>query len=268
MYMRKDFHTMGFGGLILIIIVIGCTGCIRQNSSEFGTSPYMDDYFRGDISVKGEPALNQEVEVIFTVNPVADCLDTEMWIHLPKGVELIEGDTEWEGDLKKDEVFTMRIIVKPIQEGQLEIIGQIIGDLFDAYRERPYFLYFLTSKNSGKSSRQPFYKESPVLHKEATKAPVDIILENIPWPDVGEEVVLTFSLIAPEDMSNVKAVIELPEEFIFVEGTLEWTGDLKKDQKETFQIKIKTTEKGRFRIVGVIMFDDEKLEYIYHMFVG
>jgi hypothetical protein len=251
-------------GFLILMLVIGCAGCIQQKS-ESGTSPYMDDYFRGDISVKGEPVLNKEVEVIFTVNPVADCFDTEMWIHLPKEVELIQGDTYWEGNLTKDEIFTMRIVVKPIQEGQLEIMGQIMGDLFDAYRERPYFLYFLTSKNSGKISRQPFYREPPVLHREATKAPVDIILEDIPWPEVGEEVVLTFSLIAPEDMSNVKAVIELPEEFIFLEGTLEWVGDLKKDQKETFQVRIRTTEKGRFQIVGVITFDDEKLEYIYYI---
>jgi hypothetical protein len=257
---------MGIGFLILML-GIGCAGCIQQNS-ESGTEPYRDDYFRGDISVKGEPTLNQEVTVIFTINPVTDCLDTEMWIYLPEGVDLIQGDTYWEGDIKKDEIFQMKITIKPIQEGQLEIVGQIIGNLFDAEWERSYFLYFLTSKDSGKSSRHPFYREPPVLHKEGTLAPVDIILEDIPWPEVGEEVVLTFSLIAPEDMSNIRAVIELPEEFIFLEGTLEWVGDLKKGQKETFQIKIKTTERGRFKVVGVITFDDEKLRYVYYMFVG
>ena len=258
---------MGIGFLI-VMLGIGCAGCIQQNS-ESGTSPYMEDYFRGEFSVKGEPALNQEVTVIFTVIPIEDSFDTEILIHLPEGIELIQGDAYWEGDLKKDECFQMRMVVKPIQEGQLEIWSEVIGDLGGAERDWMYFVYFLTSKGEGQVSKTPFYYEPPPVGREMIKIPVAFVMKSIsiPKPTVGEEVVLILELHATEDTPNVTAEIILPEEFIYISGPLEWTGDLKKDQKEIFQVKIKTTKRGRFSIKAAVSYDDEKGAFIYDIYV-
>jgi hypothetical protein len=254
---------MGIG--VLILIVVGCTGCIQQK--EYGEMHRTEDYFRGDFSVKGEPALNQEVTVIFSVNPIEDSFDTELLIHLPDGIELIKGNTEWRGDLKKDEVFTMKIIVKPIQEGQLEIWSEVIGELSGAERNWAYFVFFLTSKGEGQISRTPFYHEPHPVETMGVEIPVGLHLETTPKPTVGEEVVLTFSLLASEDTPNVKAEIVLPEEFIYISGTLEWTGDLKKDQKEIFQVTIKTTARGRFEILGIVYYNGTENRFAKYIFV-
>ena len=256
---------MGIGFLI-VMLGIGCAGCIQQNS-ESGTSPYMEDYFRGEFSVKGEPALNQEVTVIFTVIPIEDSFDTEILIHLPEGIELIQGDAYWEGDLKKDECFQMRMVVKPIQEGQLEIWSEVIGDLGGAERDWMYFVYFLTSKGEGQVSKTPFYYEPPPVETIGIEIPVGLHLESMPQPGVEEEVVLTFSLLATEDTPNVTAEIILPEEFIYISGPLEWTGDLKKDQKEMFQVKIKTTKRGRFKILGIVYYNGTKDKFAKYIYV-
>jgi hypothetical protein len=265
--MKKAYHTMGI--LILIVVIgIGCTGCIQQKS-ESGTSPYMDDFFRGEFSVKGEPALNQDVTVTLTVTPIEDSFNTEILIHLPEGVELIEGDTYWEGNIKKDEPFQMRIIVKPIEEGQLKIWTEVIGDVAGAERNWVYCIFFLTSKEKGEVSRTAFYYEPPPVGGEMIKIPVTFSMKSrsVLHPTVGEEVVLVLELYASEDTPNVQAEIVIPEEFIYISGPLEWSGDLKKDQKETFQVKIKTTKRGRFSIKAVVIYDDEKSTFIYDIFV-
>jgi hypothetical protein len=263
--MRKDFHTMGIWILILIV-VIGCTGCIQQK--EYGEMYRTEDFFRGEFSVKGEPALNQEVELIFTITPIEDSFDTGIWIYLPEGIELIQGDTEWEGDLKKDELLQVRIIVKPIQEGQLEIWSQVLGDVSGAERDWAYYIYFLTSKSNGQISRKPFYHEPHPVEGESKGIPIDFGLRAPLFVDVGEEIVLTFSLIAEEDMKNVTAVVELPEEFIFIDGVLNWTGDLKKEQEVTFQATIKPTKEGRFQVLGIVKYDSNEVGFEYDIFVS
>jgi hypothetical protein len=252
-------------GILIISIIIGGTGCIQQK--EYGTAPYMDDFFRGEFSVRWIPALNKEVTVIFTVTPIEDSFDTGIWIYLPDGIELIEGDTHWEGYLKKDDSFKMKIKVKPIQEGQLEIWAHVLGDVSGAERDWAYYIYFLTFKGIGLVSRKPFYREPHPVEGELKELVVDLGLKSSISTNVGEEMVLTFSLVASKDMENVKAVIELPEEFIFIDGTLEWAGNLKAAQEEIFQVTIKSTKKGRFEVLGFLYYDKEELIYKYDIFV-
>lgn len=255
--------------LLILIFVIGWMGCIQQKEPSASDTEdfYLEDYFRGDFKVKGEPALNQEVEVIFIVNPTYESFNTRIWIYLPEGIELVEGDAYWEGDLKTDEVIQMKIVIKPKKEGQLEIWAHVLGDLGGAERDRAYYLYFLTSKNSGQVSRTPYYREPPPVEGEAKEMIVDLGLKSPITVDVDEELVLTFSLVASKDVSNVKVVIELPEEFIFIDGVLEWTGDLKAAQEEMFQVIVKPTKKGRFEVLGFLTYNGEELTYEYDIYV-
>ncbi len=235
----------------IVVVVFTCTvftGCIHQEEGA-ETAVALEDYFRGDFSVTGEPVLNQEVEIVFSVNPITDSVATKIDIFLPEGIELVQGDTHWEGDLKKDEIFQMKIAVKPIKEGEWEIWSYVEGLLEgEADKGRDYSLFFLTSRDSGQVSRTRFYPPSP--EGKSIFIPVGLALKSVPTPDVGEEVVLIFAVMASEDMPNVNAVIVLPEEFILLDGTLEWSDDLEKEKEEIFQITIKTTERGRFEILG------------------
>jgi hypothetical protein len=250
--------------LVVVLLIFGaCAGCIHQ---EEGPAPALEDYFRGDFAVTGEPILNQEVEVIFSVTPITESLKTKIRIHLPEGIKLTHGDLSWEGDLRKDEVAQINITVRPIREGQWEIWSYVEG-LLDGQADKSltYYLYLLTSADSGQVSRAPFYSEHSV-EGTAIEMIAGLYLKSVPRPNAGEEVVLTFALMASEDMPNVKAVIVLPEEFILLDGPLEWRGDLEKEKEETFQITIKTTERGRFKILGILTYDEE-YRFAFYIFV-
>ncbi len=78
---------------------------------------------------------------------------------------------------------------------------------------------------------------------------------------------LTFGISSDAINENVKAEIVLPEEFIYISGPLEWTGDLKKDQKEIFQVTIKTTVRGRFEILGIVTYNDTEDKFAKYIFV-
>jgi len=254
-------------GLVLVVVFAGviCTGCIQQEKGS-ETAVALEDYFRGDFAVTGEPVLNQEVEILFSVNPVLEAPNTSITLYLPEGIELVQGDSSWEGDIGKDELVQVRITVKPIQEGQW-VMWFYVESVFSSRRKEhhTYYLVFLTAKDSGQVSRTHFYPPSP--EGRTVEIPVHLSPKSVPRPDVGEEVVLTLLLTASEDTPNVKAVIVLPEEFIFIDGTLEWTGDLKAGQEEMFQITIKTTERGRFKILGILTYDDEEWKYAIYIFV-
>ena len=251
--------------IVVILMCIVCTGCINQDKGA-ETAVALEDYFRGDFSVTGEPVLNQDVEIVFTVNPVLKAPNTEIRFYLPEGIELVQGDLTWKGDIKKDELVQIKITVKPIQEGQW-IMHSYVESVFSSKRKEhyTYYLVFLTSKESGQVSRTWFYPPSP--EGTSLDIPIGLALKSTPTPDVGEEVVLTFAVMASEDMPAVKAVIVLPEEFILLDGILEWSGDLEKEKEEIFQITIKTTERGRFEIMGILTYDDEELKFAYYIFV-
>ena len=247
-----------------------CAGCIHQESELKRDATLKEDFLRGDFTVTGEPILNHEVEIVFSVNPVMDAPHTSIRLYLPEGIELVQGDLYWEGDIKKGDRVEIVIMVKPIQEGQWEIWSYVESVYSSRRKEHyPYYLYFLTTKDTGQVSRTRFYYErtnGKIL--EEVELYMGLKVPSEPdIPRVREEVVLTFFLIASRDIANVKVVIELPEEFILVNGTLEWSGDLKKDQEEMFQITVAPTEKGRLEILGFLTYEGKEKKYTYHVFV-
>jgi len=269
-YMKYSFRLVAKGEYLVLVVVFAgviCEGCIQQEEeSEPGV--VLEDYFRGDFAVTGEPILNQEVEILFTVKPVLEAPNTSIDFYLQEGIELVQGSLHWEGDIKKDEVVEIAIIVKPVQEGQLEICAYVESVFSRQHKEHyPYFLVFLTSKDSGRVSRTHFYP--PPVEREGKLMMINMILDAPPDPKVGEEIVLTFSLIASKDISNVKAVVVLPEEFILVNGSLEWQGDLKYAEIiEVIQVTIIPTERGRFWFTGTATYDSKSLKYGFQMYIS
>lgn len=259
---RKEHVLLAFSVTFAGVL---CTGCIQQEEgSETAVTP--EDYFRGDFAVTGEPILDQEVEVLFSVKPVLEAPNTSITLYLPEGIELVQGDSSWEGDIKKDELVQVRITVKPIQEGQW-IMWFYVESVFSSRRKEhyTYYLVFLTSKDSGQVSRTSFYP--PPFEGKAIELAVGLVIRVPNFLDIGEEVVVTFSLLASKDMPDVKAVIVLPEELILIDGVLEWTGDLEKENEETFQITIIPTERGRFEILGILTYNNEEWKFVRYVFV-
>ena len=262
--MIKMVDTYKNGNMMWVVVILLFVGGCLHDKNRY-EDYHLEDYFKGDFVTEGEPKLNEEVQITFTIHPVLEAPNTTIRIDLPEGIELVKGIPHWEGDIKGGEIVSITITVKPVREGQFGI-WVYVESVFSSRRKEnyDYFLCFLTSKESGKISRTTFYNDIQV-ETMGIKMPVAFVMKSrsILHPTVGEEVVLILELHASEDTPNVKAEIVLPEEFIYIGGPLEWEGDLKKDQKEIFQVTIKTTKKGRFSIKAVVIYDDEKSAFIY-----
>ena len=252
--------------LLVCISLCLSSGCLHQQEERDDGGLIIEDYFRGDFIVTGEPILYEDVEITLILNPPLDSMSTEVLFNLPEGIEIVEGNKTWKGDILSNETARINITVRPIQEGELFIQAYVKGLLAGEYeKDFTYYLVFLTAKNSGKVSRTRFYP--PSVESEGIKMIADLSLKIDLFLDVGEEAVLTCSLIASEDTRNVRAVIELPEEFIILDGPLEWTGDLEKEKEEIFQIRFIPTEVGKFEILGHLSYDDKQYTYAVRVWV-
>jgi len=263
---RYRLVTLRMATLLVCISLCLSSGCLHQQEERDDGGLIIEDYFRGDFTVTGEPILYEDVEITLILNPPLDSMNTEVLFDLPEGIEIVEGNKTWKGDILGNETAQITITVRPIQEGELFIQAYVKGLLAGEYeKDFKYYLYFLTAKNSGKVSRTRFYPQSVEGHGYIAIAGLSLEIDL--FLDVGEEAVLTCKLIAAKDTKNVRAVIELPEEFIILDGPLEWTGDLEKEKYEIFQIRFIPTEVGKFEILGHISYDDEERTYVVRVWV-
>jgi hypothetical protein len=253
--------------LLVCISLCLSSGCLHQQDEiPDNKGLILDDWFRGDFTVRGEPILNEDVEITLILNPMLDSMKTEVFFDLPVGIEFVEGNKTWKGDILGNETARIDITVRSIQEGELFIQAYVRGLIEGKYEhDFTYYLVFLTAKNSGKVSRTRFYP--PSVESEGIKMIAGLSLEIDLFLDVGVEAVLTCKLMASEDTKNVRAVIVLPEEFIILDGPLEWTGDLEKEKEEIFQIRFIPTEIGNFEILGRISYDDEECTLVVRVWV-
>lgn len=67
-------------------------------------------------------------------------------------------------------------------------------------------------------------------------------------PLLNTPVTLTLSFKSTIDAQNTYAKIELPDGFELVSGSLEWQGDLKKDEEQKIEIVVKSTNVGYYQL--------------------
>ena len=136
--------------LICILLLVFTTGVTCQ----WGDMPIQRDYFRGEFPVVGTPKLNQPIEVTFTVSPVSDMPDSRIKLSTSReGVEVIDGDVEWNGDFKKDQEVRLTIRVRAIQIGE-SYISAFVETILPPGSEhkvlRTYWVWFVTTKHFGR----------------------------------------------------------------------------------------------------------------------
>ena len=71
----------------------------------------------------GAPPLNQEAELVCTVNtPVRSANNMSLIINLPEALELVSGDLSWSGNVAKgSEVEIIRAVVRSVKTGNWTI---------------------------------------------------------------------------------------------------------------------------------------------------
>ena len=107
--------------LVVVVLSLGCLQQEMQRSGMPGSSPdssmpHQDDPFRGTFGVSEIVSLNQPAKITFTICPIEDAPDTIIRLFLPPDVELVEGNTEWSGDVKSNEEVQVSVVIQvPIE---------------------------------------------------------------------------------------------------------------------------------------------------------
>ena len=113
--------------LSLMFVFIGaCTSTpVSQNEDVSSNKPSVS--LRVELSIMGIPSLNQPVELVLTIAPAINAPNTTAQIILSEKFILINGDLTWEGDIDKDDTFTLTATIKAVEEGDTTIQAQVLS---------------------------------------------------------------------------------------------------------------------------------------------
>ncbi len=85
---------------------------------------------------------------------------------------------------------------------------------------------------------------------EKMTSPLQATLSLSEKPLLNTPVTLTLSFKSATTARNTSAKIEIPEGFELVSGSLEWQGDLNKDEEQKIEIIVKSTKVGYYQLGG------------------
>ena len=157
--------------IFFAILINGCSESILNTKNQ-DSKPL--PYFENEFSIVGEPKLNNIVEVKLTVRSKLSYLTSEingnkmkLVILLPEGIEKVDGELKWEGDLEAYGNHTITAKIRPIANGYYELKG--LSSLSST--EFISSLYLEAMKDSGRVSEVPLIDE---------KVPDDEVNRGIP----------------------------------------------------------------------------------------
>jgi len=135
--------------VLVVILILGVwhfQGLLSRE--EKGTIPLTTEFYKGKFSVSDDPILNRTVELAFTLEAMDDAPNTTIKIFLPEGIELVEGNLVWNGDLKRDEKIEHKISIKVVKEGEWRIRAWVENEKFSGFN-RAFFCYIDSDVSTG-----------------------------------------------------------------------------------------------------------------------
>ena len=96
-------------------------------------------------------------------------------------------------------------------------------------------------------------KVPPRLEGTGLYLPWEVTFSLSDKPLLNIPVILTLSFKAKVDTPSIYAEIELPNDFEFVSGDLEWQGDLNKDEEQKIEAVIKSTNVGYYQLKASVI---------------
>jgi hypothetical protein len=143
---------------ISVVIITGCTGNgLSQNNKSMISD---DEPTKGwELSFSfpdGAPALNQEAELLCTVNTNTKIngVHLKVWVDLPEALQLVSGNLTWEGRIiaiPGDKIPTVKAVVRSVEIGNWAIrVHGYLPDSTDANfipEGYPVFLMILKDKS-------------------------------------------------------------------------------------------------------------------------
>jgi hypothetical protein len=208
----------------------------------------------------GAPMLNQmaELRVAVQVRANIPAKDISIRVNLPEGVELLNGNLSWTGDvpIKSNEtVIIAQVKAVKIGNWTIDVRGIIDpkknggfgGDNINAS------IYLLVTEKSAEWRKYPAYPPLgstplPVGQVPATintdpSPKVDLTFKTIPLLNKPAEIICTLSTSV--DMPNLTVHLLLPLGAEIVDGNAEWIGNLKAGVPTTFSKQILFRQPGR-----------------------
>jgi len=157
--------------LILIIasmITFGSPVLAKNASGPSDNTPFdatLSEFFDIRLDFSGPPFLNETVELAVTVSPAQDVSNVVIQIVLPEGIELVEGNLGWEGDLSAHQRLQQGVVVKVVKVGSYEIQASVEGLTPDGQLvQQRKWLYVATSEKAAAVSEIPIaIPEEPVI---------------------------------------------------------------------------------------------------------
>ena len=134
-FWQKGFMVGILMALIGIILVSVC-----MCSSKSGSGMYKQtDPFQGSFKDSETLALDKPIKIVFSVNPIKAFANTRVRFFLPREMELVEGDLEWQGDLKENETFSLEILVRITETSQGNIKVYVEAFIGEGKISRSYY---------------------------------------------------------------------------------------------------------------------------------
>jgi hypothetical protein len=190
--------------LLVILIMPLVVGCPQQS----------DQAPAGSLDVllsfpDGAPPLNQEAELVCTVNALAGSVkNLGVSVNLPEALELVSGNLSWSGDVAEgDEIEIIRAVVRSVKAGNWTIeLNRYLnpGENRGLGFQNPDPYYISISEDSAEwGTTPPWYKngshEMPIEVVEAPSTPIKVILSISHAPAVNAVAKLTCTVSSKED---------------------------------------------------------------------
>jgi hypothetical protein len=208
-------------------------------SSPDSSMPHQDDPFRGTFVGSENVSLNQSSKITFTICPIEDAPNTTISLFLPPDVELVEGNTEWCGDVKSGEEVQVSVVITVPIEMRGNIKASVERPANEIKIRRSYYYLISTMKREDNvSESRRIVVEMP---KQDDPFKGSFVGSKIPY--LNQVAQITFSVTPDEDMPSSSIKFFLPPDAELKEGDLEWHGDLKEGQQLSLDLFINVTEK-------------------------
>ena len=239
-------------------IVSVLTGCRRPNVVAPATSISTTDeiVIFPRLTFPHPPSLGKTAELTLVASAYMDAPGARISVALPKEVELVSGNLQWNGYMAKGDEIELKALVKATKVGKWTFATQI--DYSPNPKSRKYlpsnYLTLYVFKDGADTVEGPLIKAIP-------KVNIELSLSNL--PDLHKRTELTFLVVAlNHDLPKAKVTIYLPLGFQLINGNPYWEGDMKKGTPIEIQMTIEPIVKGTFQLMVVVdTFDEDREIY-------
>ncbi|HNB52008.1 MAG TPA: hypothetical protein PK530_08705 [Anaerolineales bacterium] len=251
-FLNKRFKLVSIG-IILFLILLCLTACLAIP-------------IKVETSISPEPKVGEIVNLHIEVESKGQPAPyTVMTTTLSPGVELVEGNLIWEGELAADQPFTQDLKIRVIQEGEWFVSTYAFGSKSPDYRigyGDVQTLLIQSSKDEATVINWEDREKTPIpaiydprkITATVVSSPEPSALSSNPLeiteatvspdPLIGQVAILHIEFVSQDDEPETTLEIFLPEGIKLVKGDLTWKGSLTATQPQTHEISICTLYEG------------------------